>query len=205
MNFFSTTAVNYTVSSSTNQGSDTINHNYDYYFTDDTINHIIYGEIKGVIKKLDTNELIKEFTRLCKEEGVPLYKGEQITITISGCHTYNLIIQNKVRFKRKYLLTKLPTGEEVYKGKIEVKVKELEESGNGWKVKTELSTFWPESWSIEKIKEVTLEAYLSPSKKVKNNKWIGKTSDGVEITGFFEKNSGVIITTFPTIDEYNSF
>lgn len=206
MDIFCITEANYAISSSANQGSSTINHNHDYYFTSNTINHIIYGEIKGNVKNPKTNDTLYTIKRFCNEEGRSLNKEEQITITITGCHTHDLIHQNKARFKeKKQLVTILPTGEKIYKGKIEIKLEELEESGNGWKVKKGFSTFWPESWSIEKIKEVTLDAYLSPSKKVKDSKWIAKTSNGVEITGFFDKNSGVITTTYITTNEYNSF
>lgn len=178
------------------------------FFAKKALEHIRYGEVKIIIKDRNSQRVIQTIIRNGNNDGVKisLKKNECITVEVSGCHTFDLINLGKVQFKNEEKsLIVLPNGDKIYKGKILFICPELDNSGNGSKVKKGETTFWPEFWSFEKIVQKIVEAYLCSTIKRNNDKWISKTKDGIEIEGYSDKKTGLIKTAYIVMNKYDSF
>jgi hypothetical protein len=89
-----------------------------------------------------------------------------------------------------------PQGLGYYKAKVEVYNPEFPNNG-GWKVKDSKggkSTFFPDSWTKQKLQEELAFAFESKIYQ-KNNIWHGKMSDGIKVQ--FHIDNGIIKTAFP--------
>ncbi|WP_158728537.1 MULTISPECIES: EndoU domain-containing protein [unclassified Flavobacterium] len=83
-----------------------------------------------------------------------------------------------------------------YKAKVEVYNSDFPNNG-GWKVKNSkggMSTFFPDSWSKQKLQEELVVALKNKEYQF-SNIWHGTMSDGVKIQ--FHIDNGVVKTSFP--------
>ncbi len=94
----------------------------------------------------------------------------------------------------------LPDGTVIYKANIEFRVKELDQFNpngtlkkEGWKGKTEPSTYFPSNWDDNKVAEVVADAYSNAI--FSGRKWVGTTSDGVTIEGYIDNLTNKNITS----------
>lgn len=170
-----------------------------------TFDHIIHGKITIDVLDPKSNKVIESgvysMPQLIDKEFDSRFSKVNIKVSISGFHTYDNLNTGKIRFKnQKKLVGVLPTGEEIFKGKIECYIPLLDEansgSNHGWKTKKNESTFWPSTWSHEKISSKIIEAFNSKSLEFNDRKWTALTSEGIEITGYIDKNTGIIETAF---------
>lgn len=83
-----------------------------------------------------------------------------------------------------------------YKAKVEIYNPDFPDNG-GWKVKNSkkgMSTFFPDSWSKQKLQEEFAFAFKNKEYK-SSNIWHGTMSDGVKLQ--FHIDNGIIKTAFP--------
>ena len=95
---------------------------------------------------------------------------------------------------------KVDRGNGVYDGKVEFKNPNpppdwIPKSGNNAR-----STFFPDDWSPQKIDNATTDAFNNRH-TVQGNKWFGN-SDGVEIMGYMDRNTGDIVHGFPNVNQF---
>ena len=98
----------------------------------------------------------------------------------------------------------VPEGLGYYKAKVEIYNPDFPYNQNsqgktGWKVKDSkrgMSTFFPDSWSKQKVQQEIALGYKS-GKNVVGNQWIGKMSDGVEIKIYIE--NGIPTSAHPNL------
>ena len=89
-----------------------------------------------------------------------------------------------------------PPGLGYYKAKVEIYNLDFLDNG-GWKVKNSkggMSTFFPDSWSKQRLQEELALAFKN-KKYDKQNRWLGNLSDGVQVE--FRIDNGIVKTVFP--------
>lgn len=84
-----------------------------------------------------------------------------------------------------------PAGLGYYEAKVEIYSADFQGTANstgevGWKVNG-LSTFFPDSWSKERLLEELALAFKN-KKYDKYNRWIGTVSDGVDVVFHIDNN-----------------
>lgn len=139
-------------------------------------NHIFKGNVKPLKNPDGTPRLNAE--------------GNQV-YTTSGVHSKVAIDSGTARIKTG---TKIPENagiDDFYKAKVEIKTPD----GN-WKTKKNKSTFFPDSWSKEKIQGEIAYAMIN-KKSIGTNKYEGTMSNGVKIE-FYIKN-GTVETAYPVL------
>jgi len=118
--------------------------------------------------------------------------GANIQIDVSGFHFENMLkpgLIEEIPGTRK-LVTKLSTGEEIYKAKIRVFVQEGNNGKGIWKTLDGEKTLWPASWNDEKIWNTILEAYKN-KKIARASRYEGITSDGIKVEMYLDKNLNI--------------
>lgn len=121
--------------------------------------------------------------------GDPIYK-------VSGIHSNDAFIDGTVRVKPGTQIEDL--GDGFYKAKVEKQIEGfVNDQGTNWKVKTKKSTFFPDSWSKEKIQAEIAHAFKNKT-SVSGNKYEGLTTGGKKITMYLD-DAGEIKSAFPEI------
>jgi hypothetical protein len=153
--------------------------------------HIKHGEVKITIvnpqlPKNDLNFIIESYSYQGGDLGREVQKGYTAKADISGYHTFNA--SGNIKVTNKQQIGTLPSGEPIYKAEVEMFVKELEKStkSKGWIAKEKPSTFWPETWSDDKIKDTIMEAFKG-IQSIKGNYWEGITSNGTKVGGYIDE------------------
>jgi hypothetical protein len=159
-----------------------------------TLSHINYGEI--TIRRIDPKlpkgkeAILEKYTYIPKKgkSGLRQYNYE---VKVGGMHNLNNLNSDvKLIFELK-LKGRLPTGEEVYEAFVSFYIKEWK----AWKVKRFASTFFPKSWSEEKIEKVVIEAALNIYEK-KGTRYRGITSEGIKIEFRVDLETRIIKTAY---------
>lgn len=136
--------------------------------------HIEDGHIR--IKKYKADNLVEEYEYLASKGGRAAERGYNYSPTVGGFHILNKLNNKLVRIVENLGTKVLPTGETVRLSKIEYWI---EEAGK-WKPKTDIHTFFPSKWDINKIKKVVEEACKNIIEK-EGNRFVGKTKNGILI------------------------
>jgi hypothetical protein len=156
-------------------------------------NHLKYGEIKISLKNSLTGEPISTTVR--KPIDPPILvpnSGVNVSVDVSGIHFENALQIGLIEeiYNSKALVTTLFSGEKVYKSKIKVFIQEINNGQGGWKTVANEKTWWPSSWSEQKVWEKISEAF---NNKVidKGSRWHGTTSDGTKIEMYIDVNGNI--------------
>ncbi|MDR6968496.1 hypothetical protein J2X31_002519 [Flavobacterium arsenatis] len=151
--------------------------------------HILRGEIKITIKNAQTGE-VKEVYKYVTGKGGKnadeILPPWQVKKEVSGVHTYKNIDEKILRIKKVKEVKIIHTGEKVELVELEFFVKEL----NKWSKKDKTSTLWPKSWSLDKIRRVTIEASENITKNDRS-KYIGISKEGYKVE-FYSTREGII-------------
>jgi len=151
--------------------------------------HILRGEIKITIKNAQTGE-VKEVYKYVTGKGGKnadeILPPWQVKKEVSGVHAYKDIDEKILRIKKVKEVKILHTGEKVELVELEFFVKEL----NKWSKKDKTSTLWPKSWSLDKIRRVTIEASENITKNDRS-KYIGISKEGHKVE-FYSTREGII-------------
>jgi hypothetical protein len=159
------------------------------------------------------SDFLKKFDDIVKNEGLNkhVFEGD-VKVTginaagdpiykITGVHSSSAFTDGTTRIKPNTDIEDLGNG--YYKAKVEKQIDGfVNAEGTSWKVKSEKSTFFPDSWDAAKIqKEVT----VALSNKVKQADlsdgrtfFKGIMSDGTSLA-IYEEN-GIITTVFPSFN-----
>lgn len=144
-------------------------------YTLTTAQHINYGHVRiqkidPKLPKSDPKRIVEEYKYTPKggKKGGGKFNYQPF---VGGMHNLNKYVRLKGELE---LLGKLPTGEKVYKGKVEFFISE----NKAWKAKKLASTFFPKQWSERKIQAVIQEASMNIIYRG-GNRYIGKTKNGI--------------------------
>ncbi|MBL6449092.1 EndoU domain-containing protein [Fulvivirga sp. 29W222] len=145
--------------------------------------HIFEGDVKPVI---DPNTGLQKLA----PDGTKMW-------SVSGAHSKDALDPNKLRIKGEIT----PVGNRYYKAKVEAKVEaftgESYSPNDGWKVKSKESTFFPDSWSKEKVQAEMAYAFNNKT-SLGGNKYQGTMSDGTNLTIYLDE-AGNVSSAFPEI------
>ncbi|WP_075341466.1 EndoU domain-containing protein [Tenacibaculum agarivorans] len=115
---------------------------------------------------------------------------------VTGIHSNKAFLDGTVRIKPGTQIQDL--GDGFYKAKVEKQIKGfINDQGTNWKVKNNKSTFFPDSWSTEKIQAEIAHAFKNKTLEL-GNKFSGFTTTGHKITMFLDE-LGNIKTAFPNL------
>jgi hypothetical protein len=190
------------------QDSQTTNPSNHYLFPHITLsamNHILYGDAKIEVTLQNGVKQIYHYCLNTLDDNEDSTNREmQYKVTISGCHSLSFANEsNHIEIVDKVKIGEINTGEEIYEAKVKVRIPELNWNYKRKKYKT---TFCPESWSKDKIASAIYEAFSNTNmKKVKDKKWISKTSSGIEFSGYFDTITGDLETAYITLGKYETF
>jgi hypothetical protein len=121
-------------------------------------------------------------------------KGTNVAIRAAGgSHVLHKFNNKFIRIVENMGTMKLPTGESVRLAKIEYWVEELGQ----WVAKEGVHTFWPQGWSLNKIKSIILEASENIILR-DGTKAVGRTKKGIFIEMYFDELSKEIKTAYIT-------
>ncbi|HEY8400614.1 MAG TPA: EndoU domain-containing protein [Cytophagaceae bacterium] len=87
---------------------------------------------------------------------------------------------------------KKPNKQKVYEVQLEI----YDFKKDQWVRKENKSSFFPDDWSREQVKEEIINAFNSKSKIVKGNKWEAISPSGIKIAGYINER-GEITTAYP--------
>ncbi|CAL2083493.1 exported protein of unknown function [Tenacibaculum sp. 190524A02b] len=140
--------------------------------------------------KLNKHLFEGDISKIIKADGSIKYK-------VTGVHSNKAFLKGDVRIKSG---TKtIPNSKGYYKAKIEAKIDGfINAQGTNWKVKEKTSTFFPDSWSIEKIQSEVAIAFQN-KKLILGNKFEGVMSDGTKLNMFLDELDN-IKTVFPILE-----
>lgn len=146
--------------------------------------HVFEGEVKPVI---DPETGLQKVA----PDGTKLWN-------VSGAHSKEALDPNKLRIKGEIT----PVGDKgYYKAKVEANVEaftgESYSANGGWKVKSKESTFFPDSWSKDKIQAEMAHA-LNNKTSLGGNKYRGTMSDGTSLTIYLDE-AGNVSSAFPEL------
>ena len=149
--------------------------------TEKSKNHIKYGDVTIKIKNSQTGEVISEITRKVSDPpiSVPTF-GVNVQYNVSGIHFGDILSPNLVEeISGRTLVTTLQDGTPVFESEVRVWVQEANNGAGQWK-NLGLKTWWPDSWSEQKIWNSISEAFSNKTLQY-NNLYHGTTSDGTKI------------------------
>ena len=115
---------------------------------------------------------------------------------VTGVHHNSALDGVKVRIKAGTKST--PNSKGYYKAKVEMKHSQNPNNG-GWVTKDKVSTFFPDGWDQNKVKEEIANAMSNKVPK-SGNKFEGTMSDGTKLVMYIEPGKEFPETAFPVID-----
>jgi hypothetical protein len=156
-------------------------------------NHLKYGEIKITLKNSSTGDIISTSVRKPIDPPISVpSSGVNVSVDVSGIHFENALQTGLIEevINTRALVKTLPSGEQVFKSRIKVFVQEMNNGQGGWKTVTNEKTWWPSSWSEQKVWEKISEAFNNKV-NVQGAKWHGTTADGVKIEMYLDSNNNI--------------
>ena len=152
-------------------------------------------------------DFLKKFDEVLKNDGLNkhVFEGDvKITGTnsagdpiykVTGVHSDKAFSSGKVRIKEGTKST--PDANGYYTAKVEVEIEGFSNHlGEPWKVKSDPSTFFPDNWSVDKIRK-EISVGLSDAIPDVGNRYIGTMSDGTKLAIHIEE--GIIKSAYPII------
>lgn len=131
------------------------------------------------------------------ENTLPPYNANMYTYEAKGVHHVSAMDPNRVRYAEldqtgnpvKYPIG--PANSGYYQAKVEIKIPEMP-MNNGWKKKNSKqskSTFFPDDWSQQKIKEELALAWMQRVPHDYPNQFLGAMSDGINVLFYTKTNN----------------
>ena len=138
-------------------------------------------------EKINQHTFVGEIVSKVGQDGVTSY-------SITGIHSNQAFADGTARIKPGTEIKDL--GDGFYQAKVEKRIPGfVNKDGTDWRVKREKSTFFPDSWSRERVQAEIAHAYNN-RRLLRGNKYEGLTSSGHKINLYLDE-SGSINTAFP--------
>lgn len=140
--------------------------------------------LTGACQQAKTKVALSEKAQRHIFEGEINKKGKAV-----GCHHITAIKSGQSKIVS---VVKQPNAKGVYEAVVEV----YDKNKGVWIRKDARSTFFPDSWSKQKVIEEIEAAFNSPDRILAGNKWTSVSPSGVKIGGYTD-NNGNIATAYP--------
>ena len=144
--------------------------------------------------KISSAEKINQHTFVGEIKVTGVNDAGENVYRITGIHSNQAFADGTARIKPGTEIKDL--GDGFYQAKVEKRIPGfVNKDGTDWKVKKQASTFFPDSWSRERVQAEIAHAYNNRRLR-KGNKYEGLTSSGHKINLYLDE-SGSINTAFP--------
>ena len=146
-------------------------------------NHIKYGDVKITIMNSQTGDIISQTTRKVTDPPINVpTTGVNVQFNVTGIHFEDILTPGLVEevAGTRTLVTTLQDGTEVFQSKIKVWVSEANNGQGIWKVLGDEKTWWPSSWTEDKIWSQVSQAFNNKTNQY-SNLYHGISNDGTKI------------------------